>query len=78
MKIKTIASGSKGNCSIVLCGKNNFIIVLNDNKMSISKNVGALSRSLTKMRNKPRYHYFKFALSNFLLKIPFIGKFLNS
>ncbi len=58
-------------------GKNNFIIVLNNNKMSISKNVGALSRSLTKMRNKPRYHYFKFALSNFLLKIPFIGKFLN-
>lgn len=58
-------------------GKNNFIIVLNDNKMSISKNVGALSRSLTKMRNKPKYHYFKFALSNFLVKIPLIGKFLN-
>ncbi len=58
-------------------GKNNFIIVLNDNKMSISRNVGALSRSLTKMRNKPRYHHFKFALSNFLVKIPLIGNFLN-
>ncbi|MBE6787903.1 MAG: 1-deoxy-D-xylulose-5-phosphate synthase, partial [Ruminococcaceae bacterium] len=59
-------------------GKNNFIVVLNDNKMSISRNVGALSRSLTKMRNKPKYHYFKFAFSKFLLKIPFIGGFLNS
>ncbi len=58
-------------------GKSNFIIVLNDNKMSISKNVGALSRSLTKMRNKPRYHHFKFAFSNFLIHIPLIGKFLN-
>ena len=55
----------------------NFIIVLNDNKMSISKNVGALSSSLTKLRNKTRYHNFKFALSKFLIKIPFIGKFIN-
>ncbi len=58
--------------------KGNFIIVLNDNKMSISRNVGALSRSLTKMRNKPRYHHFKFALSNFLVHIPLIGKILNN
>ncbi len=54
----------------------NFIVVLNDNKMSISKNVGALARSLTKMRNKPKYHRFKFAFSHFLLKIPAIGKSL--
>ena len=40
-------------------GKSNFIVVLNDNKMSISKNVGALARTLTKMRNRPRYHRFK-------------------
>lgn len=58
-------------------GRSNFIVVLNDNKMSISRNVGALSRSLTKMRNKPKYHNFKFALSNFLLKIP-LGRYLNS
>lgn len=55
-------------------GKNNFIIVLNDNKMSISRNVGALSRSLTKMRNKPKYHDIKSAFSKFLLHIPLIGK----
>ena len=59
-------------------GKNNFIIVLNDNKMSISRNVGALSRSLTKMRNKPHYHNFKFALNRFLLNIPLIGKYINN
>ncbi len=58
-------------------GRSNFIVVLNDNKMSISRNVGALSRSLTRMRNKPKYHYFKFALNKFLLKIPF-GKYINS
>lgn len=59
-------------------GRSNFIVVLNDNKMSISRNVGALARSLTKMRNKPHYHHFKFALSHFLLAIPLIGKPLNS
>lgn len=62
------------------CGssRNNFIVVLNDNKMSISRNVGALARSLTKMRNKPKYHNFKFAINNILLAIPLIGKPLNS
>lgn len=59
-------------------GHSNFVVVLNDNKMSISRNVGALARSLTKMRNKPKYHYFKFALNKFLLRIPFIGKYINS
>lgn len=57
-------------------GKSNFIVVLNDNKMSISKNVGALARTLTKMRNRPRYHRFKDIFGQFLLKIPFVGKIL--
>ena len=59
-------------------GKSNFIVILNDNKMSISRNVGALARSLSRMRNKPHYHHFKYALSRFLLAIPLIGKPLNS
>lgn len=59
-------------------GRGNFIVVLNDNKMSISRNVGALARSLTKMRNKPHYHHFKLALSRFLLAVPLVGKPLNS
>ena len=58
--------------------KGNFIVVLNDNEMSISKNVGSLAGSLTKMRNKPRYHNFKSRLSRFLQKIPLIGNGLNS
>ena len=61
----------------VATSKSNFIVILNDNKMSISRNVGGLSRSLTKMRNKPKYHSFKFAINKFLLKIP-LGKYINS
>ncbi len=53
--------------------KSNFIVVLNDNKMSISKNVGALAKSLNIMRNKPKYHHFKSAFNGILSKIPFIG-----
>ena len=44
-------------------GRSNFIVILNDNKMSISRNVGALARSFTKLRNRPKYHNFKFAVS---------------
>jgi len=54
--------------------KGNFIVVLNDNEMSISKNVGALAKSFTKMRNKPRYHNFKFALTKISRSIPIIGE----
>ena len=54
--------------------KGNFIVVLNDNKMSISKNVGAMSRCFTRLRTRPKYHKFKFALNKFLLKIPVIGE----
>lgn len=55
-------------------GRGNFIIVLNDNKMSISRNVGAMARAFTKLRNRPHYHRFKFAFGKFLLKIPAVGK----
>ncbi|MBO4693276.1 MAG: 1-deoxy-D-xylulose-5-phosphate synthase [Clostridia bacterium] len=54
--------------------KGRFIVVLNDNKMSISKNVGAVSRSFMRMRNGKRYHRLKFAVSNVLLKMGCIGK----
>ena len=56
--------------------KGNFIIVLNDNNMSISKNVGAVSRSFTRMRNGQRYHRLKFAVGNTLLKMGAFGKAL--
>ena len=53
--------------------KGNFIVILNDNEMSISQNVGGMSKSLTKMRNKARYHRFKFAFGRFLNHIPLVG-----
>ncbi len=37
-------------------GLDNLIVILNDNKMSISKNVGALSRYLSHLRTTSRYY----------------------
>lgn len=54
--------------------RGNFVIVLNDNKMSISHNVGAISKAITHLRNRPRYHSVKFAVNRFLKRIPFIGE----
>ncbi len=56
--------------------KSKFIVVLNDNKMSISKNVGAVSRSFMRLRNGKRYHRLKFAVGNILLKMGFVGRAL--
>ena len=57
--------------------KGNFIVVINDNKMSISKNVGSLARYLSAIRSRPKYHRFKGRVEKFLLKIPFIGKYIS-
>lgn len=54
--------------------KGNFIIVLNDNKMSISKNVGSFSRHLNKIRLRPGYHRFKSGTERTLVKIPLLGR----
>ena len=54
--------------------KAKFLVVLNDNEMSISQNVGSLARHLNKIRSKSGYHSFKDKLSRFLNKIPIIGK----
>ncbi len=51
-----------------------IIVVINDNEMSISRNVGALSMHLTRMRQSRVYRGFKTKIRNILLKIPFIGK----
>ena len=52
----------------------NFIVVLNDNKMSISKNVGAFPRYLTSVRIQPWYIRVKHITENVLSKIPVFGK----
>lgn len=54
--------------------KDNLIVVLNDNKMSISKNVGAMSRYLAKVRSRSSYHRFKVGTEKVLGHIPFIGR----
>lgn len=51
-----------------------LIVIINDNEMSISKNVGALSRYLTEMRTKQGYFDLKDGVSGFLDKLPIIGK----
>ena len=38
---------------------NNLIVILNDNKMSISKNVGQMANYLTKLRTDPKYSHVK-------------------
>ena len=53
--------------------KNNFIVILKDNKMSISKNVGAMAKYLTSIRVKPAYLRIKNRVENILSHIPFIG-----
>ena len=52
----------------------NFIVVLNDNKMSISKNVGAFPRYLTTVRIQPWYFKVKKLTEKVVSKIPLIGK----
>lgn len=54
--------------------KDRLIVVLNDNRMSISRNVGFVARHLANLRAKPRYVRFKNAVGNFLSHIPLIGK----
>lgn len=58
----------------VSANKGNFIVILNDNKMSISRNVGALARYFTVIRSKSSYHSLKRKVRKGLEKIPFVGK----
>lgn len=53
--------------------KKNFIVILNDNKMSISRNVGAVARYLAAMRTRKTYLQTKNFVSQILEHIPFIG-----
>ncbi len=57
--------------------KGNFIVVVNDNEMSISLNVGSVSKHLNKIRLKPGYHKLKSKTESFLFKIPLVGSFVR-
>lgn len=56
----------------------NLILILNDNKMSISKNVGALARYLTHLRTTTAYYDAKENVRTFLDRIPVVGTPLKS
>ena len=53
--------------------KTNFIIVLNDNNMSISKNVGGMSSYLSALRTAEVYTGMKINVTKTLKKIPKVG-----
>ena len=53
--------------------KTNFIIVLNDNNMSISKNVGGMSSYLSALRTAESYTGMKINVTKTLKKVPKIG-----
>ncbi|MCX7631902.1 MAG: 1-deoxy-D-xylulose-5-phosphate synthase [Turneriella sp.] len=54
-----------------------ILVILNDNEMSISKNVGALSYRLTQLINTRLYRKSKRGFVNMVAKIPVAGKVIN-
>ncbi len=59
------------NCSV---GKLRLVIILNDNGMSISENVGGLSNYFSKIRTSKGYFGFKCFMKKYVGKIPLLGK----
>ncbi|MDE6834288.1 MAG: 1-deoxy-D-xylulose-5-phosphate synthase [Ruminococcus sp.] len=54
--------------------KSNLIVILNDNDMSISRNVGALAKHLTNLSNSEQYISTKKNVKDTLNAIPVLGK----
>lgn len=54
--------------------RRNLIVILNDNTMSISKNVGSLARYLTYMRTQPGYIKAKGSVEDALGRLPLVGR----
>lgn len=80
--IAVIGDGSFGNGMVYEAlnhagpSKTRLIVILNDNEMSISENVGAMARYLAAVRSKPEYYRFKAGTEKTLRKIPLVGKSL--
>ncbi len=59
--------------------KADVMVILNDNKMSISSNVGSMSSYLGRIRSDPKYSRLKKDFETFVNKIPLVGeKLINS
>ena len=54
--------------------RNNLIVILNDNEMSISRNVGGMSKYLSSVRTKEGYAELKLRVERTLSAIPVIGR----
>lgn len=54
--------------------KSKIIVILNDNEMSISKNIGGINMFLSKLRTKKLYTKSNLSMKNMILKLPAIGK----
>lgn len=77
--LAVVGDGALG-CGVSLEGLNNviettddFIVVLNDNKMSIARNVGALARYLNRVISGEGYNRLKRRLRDLVHGIPVIG-----
>jgi 1-deoxy-D-xylulose-5-phosphate synthase len=75
-----IGDGAMGG-GMALEGLNNLghsrtdlTVILNDNEMSISRNVGAMSRHFTKLITDPRYNRLRNDIWNALGKVPSLGE----
>lgn len=51
----------------------NFIVVLNDNEMSISPNIGGMANYLSRLRTEPAYFKLKLEIEALLNKVPVVG-----
>ncbi len=51
-----------------------LIVILNENEMSISKNIGHFAQNISKLRSGKRYLKTKKATRNFIRRIPLVGK----
>lgn len=54
-----------------------LIVILNDNKISISKNIGGVAKYLSEIRVRPKYFKAKDRIDRFVSDIPFVGKWLR-
>ncbi len=56
--------------------RTNMIVILNDNEMSISKNIGGINKLLTRLRAKKKYTVSNKKGRKIIEKIPFIGNYI--
>lgn len=82
--IALVGDGALG-CGVSLEGLNNiiettrdFILVINDNKMAIAPNVGALARRLNRVIVDERYNRLKASLREALVRLPRVGRPLKN